>query len=228
MKENLFKKIASVKFVSRKHWISCLIPIFVVLLIACLPITIISLGLGIIVFMALSILIIAIFIFLSDYIQVSSNEELVIISDGEEVVLPKGRYFLFPYRNIAKEKFSLKTQNFPIMTKEKVNFAHEAEFEVKVDYFGRIQNSKDYYINKFVVQEIMKCLIIYYFEKRSYKIFITEKNPFVIENLSIIDPNGSVISFIENNFGIKIYSIVFTLLNKIKEEDVDENNGDGC
>jgi len=212
MKENLFKKIASIKFISKKHWISCLVPIFVVLLIACLPITIISLGLGIIVFMALSILIIAIFIFLSDYIQVSSNEELIIISDGEEVVLPKGRYFLFPYRNIAKEKFSLKTQKFPILIKEKVKFVYGAEFEVNIEFFGRIENSKDYYKNKFIVQEIMKYLIIYFFKERSYKVFITEKNPFVIENLSIIDPNGLVISFIKNNFGIKIYYLLVNLI----------------
>jgi len=240
-KESFLKKLTDIKFVSKKHWVSHSVPMLTIVLIVCLPIAMVSFNVAVITFLSIMTLIIVLFLLVATHVKVSSDEELIVISDGEIISLPFGRYFLFPNRVFIKQVISLKEQYLNIMPEKEVEFAHGAKFKINLVVSYKITEAKNYYLanTDFIVSEMIKPVMIKFFIQRSWKNFLPGNHYFVIEDFSLID-NNSVFSRLEYICGIKIYSIAFSLLEKVRDENIKddkkitvqtvehEDSGDGC
>lgn len=241
-KESFLKKFADIKFVSKKHWINHLIPMLLALFIICLSIAMVSFSVAVITFSSVLVLIVVLFLLAATYIKVLPDEELIAVSDGEIIILPAGKYFLFPNRVFLKQIISLKEQHLNIMPKKDIEFAHGARFKINLVVNYKITDAKNYYLSNadFVISEIIKPLMINFFIKRSWKTFLPGNRYYVIEDFSLIINNpSSIINFLENICGIRIYSLAFSLLEKIRDEEIDDKKkkivsgqmigyGDGC
>jgi hypothetical protein len=108
------------------------------------------------------------------------------------------------------------------MLGKEVEFAHGAKFKINLVVSYKITEAKNYYLANadFIISEIIKPLMINFFIKRRWKNFIPGNRYYVIEDFSLIVNNSSsTISFLEHISGIKIYSIAFSLLEKIRDEN---------